>query len=149
MKALLLPSLLCVFIVSCASTPTSRIEKYPAKFANLSESQKELVQEGRIEEGMHKDGVLIAMGNPDRVTETLENGEEKEEWNYFSLQPVYTQRFGVSIGLGSRYYDRYNRGYYRRNSFWGGSSIDYVPRLSAVVQFEDDHVEGYKIRNSQ
>lgn len=147
MKSLILPSLLCAFIVSCATTPSSRIEKHPQKYANLPQKDKELVQQGRIDEGMHKDGVYLAMGKPDRITRTLENGNQGEEWNYYSLQPVYTQRFGVSIGIGNNYGYYGNR--YRRSGWWYSPSIDYVPRLSAIVQFDGDQVDGYKIRTSQ
>lgn len=155
----ILPLLLCGFFISCATNnPLSRIEKHPARFEHLSENQKALAQEGRIEEGMHKDGVFIALGNPDSVTSTLENGSTYEDWKYYGLAPVYRQRFGISIGTGfglhgrrglrSRYYSPYGGFLGRRSGFLYSPSIDYVPRLNAVIRFEGDHVSGYKLNQS-
>jgi len=53
----------------------------------------------------------------------------------------------INIGIGSGYGHYGNR--YRRSGWWYGPSVNYVPRLSAVVQFEGDQVDGYKIRTSQ
>ena len=164
MKLFLLPLIACGFLVSCATNPVSRIKKNPEKFASLSESEKSLVQEGKIEEGMHKDGVFLALGEPDRIVSTLEDGDEYEDWSYFGLKPIYRQSFGVSIG--SSYGHRFSRGFgggfrgsgfhgssfgffgRRRGGFLLGSSVGYVPTLSALIRFEDDQVKGYKLRES-
>jgi len=154
----ILPLVLCGFLVSCATNnPLSRIEKHPARFEHLSESHKALAQEGRIEEGMHKDGVFIAMGDPDRIVSTLENGSKFEDWKYLDLSPVYHQRFGVSIGsrFGSkfghrgRFFNSHNSGFFgRRGGFIYSPSVSYVSRLNAVIRFENDHVKGYKLNQS-
>jgi len=144
MKKFLLPSILCAFVVSCASNPTSRIQKNPDKFASLSPSDQQLVQRGEIDEGMSKDAVFLAYGKPDVVKQTLNNGLKLEEWGYYSLEPVYRHRLSIGIGIGNGY------GYYgrrNRSNVWYGPSIDYVPRVSAVIQFQDDYVHGYRIQN--
>lgn len=166
MKALLLPSVLALFVVSCAShNPASRAEKYPERFANLNTSEQEEVQQGRISEGMSKDGVFIALGNPDNIINQLENGTETEEWSYYTLTPTIRQNFGFGIGYGG--YGghggfRGRRGYggfggyghsgrfgSRYSSFLYSPQINYSPSLSAVVEFDGDYVSSYKVRKSR
>ena len=64
--SLLLASLLAVVQVSCQSvTPADRIGANPVMFRTLTPEQQALVQQGRLCEGMSKDAVYLAWGNPD------------------------------------------------------------------------------------
>jgi len=133
----------------------TRIEKNPERFASLSPDQQELAEQGKIEKGMHKDGVYIAMGKPDKVTQGANSRGDYEQWNYYRLQPIITHRIGGywgsgyggrfggrhSSGYGGRFGGRYSSGY----GGWGYSpTVTYIPRKSASVQFSGDYVDEYQ-----
>jgi len=150
MKIIFLPllSLAAVVLASCASSsPTSRIEKNPAIFDRVPSSQRGLVEEGRIENGMGKDAVFIAWGKPDSVAEGESDRRRFERWTYTSLKPVLSNSFYGGYGGYGRGFSRYGSyydpyyGHGRRNFGYGyGQAIDYVPVRSAIVDFTNGRV---------
>lgn len=127
-----------LFLSSCASTPTTRIEKNQGIYNQLSLRDQELVSNGKIEEGMSAQAVYLAFGSPDRKLEGESNGLKTMRWDYTSLTPIYTNRFygGFGYGGGCRY---------RRRGFFGFSPrVDYIPSRSATVWFEEDRVRSWE-----
>src|SRR5207247_2378184 len=79
-----------LLIASCTSPIVRRIERNSDLYQALSTRQKELVQQGRIEEGMNKKAVFLAWGKPDRAAKGSRNGREYERWSYADYEPTYT-----------------------------------------------------------
>ena len=148
MRKLLFLSLpLLALLASCSSTPTSRIAKNPALYEKLSAKDQKLVSEGRIDKGMTKPAVFLALGHPSSKVEGDKNGKKFEHWNYTVLTPVYTGGFRSHIGYG-----RFGRGGFGRRGFHGSNfgfgyhpSVSYVPRQGASVAFSDDRVSGWSV----
>ena len=135
----LLAGLCAALLTSCqTSTPMSRITKNPVMFRVLSPEQQLMVQQGKICEGMSKEAVFLAWGNPN--TEPVlgqQNGVSYEKWVYLIYQPVMMNTVGFSSGC------------------WGGgpcygpavgTSTAYVPQESAWVMFENDKVTSWERR---
>lgn len=142
-RPLLTLSLISLLIASCASTTQSRIENNPEKYSSLSPGQQALVEEGRIEQGMPKDGVYLALGKPENVSYGAGKGGDYEVWNYYSLAPVVSHRLSGYWGYGT--------GGYRcgRYSGWGfGPTISYVPKKAASVKFSGDLVDEFQTKGS-
>ncbi len=149
MKTLLLLSIpLCVLLSSCSSTPTQRIEKNPAIYADLSPSHQKLVSEGKITKGMTKPAVFLAMGRPDQKIAGNTDGKDFERWDYNVLTPTYHTGFSSYYGHGFGH-----RGGFRRRGFRGGSrygigfhpSLSYVPRRGASVGFTTGKVSSWSV----
>ena len=100
--SLLLVSLLVGVQVACQSvTPTDRIGSNPVMFRMLPPEQQSLVQQGRICEGMSKDAVYLAWGNPNAAPVMgQQNGTSYEKWVYLQYQPVVVDTFGFRAGCG-------------------------------------------------
>jgi hypothetical protein len=150
-KLILFPLLSAAAFIfaSCApSTPQTRIEQNPVIFEKIPDSQRSMVESGRIKNGMNKDAVFIAWGKPDGVAEGESDKKRFERWTYTSLSPVYSTNFHGGYGEGGygRYspYDSpfpYRGGYGRRGYRYGyGQTIDYVPVPSATVDFQNGRV---------
>ncbi len=155
MKKLLLLPLLAVFAVSCSSsrTPAKRIEKNAEAYNKLSARHQELVENGRIEEGMSREAVLLAWGEPGTKTEGQLKGRSFEKWSYTGLAPVYRQSFGGGFGYGHGFrrfgHGRFGRrGFGHRGGFGSfgsfGTSVSYVPFRTAWVKFEGGRVESWQ-----
>jgi len=122
-----------LIISSCTpSTPQARIAKNPALFESLSNSDKENAQQGKIERGMHKDAVNIALGKPAGVSQGNRNGKTYEKWGYTSISPVYRNNlhpYGY-YGYGRRHCSRYGYG------FGYSPQVYYVQRTAATIEFD-------------
>ena len=103
------PALLASLIFSaCApSTPQTRIQRSPEKFAALSQSEQSLVQRGQLARGMSADAVLLAWGAPDRRYEGFRNALPTERWDYLADRPIYTHSSFGYYGYGSRAYSHF------------------------------------------
>ncbi len=135
---------------SCASPVERRIANNPQIYGALSSSDKILVNQGRIREGMTKEGVFLSWGRPDYVATGRESGSSAEKWTYTGSRPVYTSTVGVGWNrLGYGPYG-YGFGFYGPwDPFWGGygPSVTYVPYEAASVQFRGNRVTKY-MRNT-
>ena len=135
----LLPiSLVLMSLNSCVSTPASRIQDNQALYYRLSSKHQELVRQGKIERGMSKPAVFLAMGSPANKTVGVQHGKKFERWNYDTLVPVYHHGFSPYYGYG------YGCG--RRGGYYGVGyqpSVHYEPRHGATVQFRRDKVTGW------
>ncbi|MEO0414317.1 MAG: hypothetical protein AAF226_05135 [Verrucomicrobiota bacterium] len=119
-----------------------RIKKNPQVFNKLSTADRKLVQEGRIREGMSKDGVFLAWGKPAVKREQSANGKRQEIWSYRGSEAVPVRNYNFGYGFGgysSRYYHGYNRG----PSFGMGTDIAFVPYERARVVFVNGRVKSY------
>jgi len=143
-------TLLTVLVVSCATARERRIANNPQIYQKLTTSDQVLVQQGRIREGMTKEGVFLSYGRPDSVATGRQKGSSVEQWTYTSTQPVYTNSFGMGMGYG-RFggYRGYGygcgSGYYGAwDPFWTMSpTVVYVPFKSASVTFRGNRVTEY------
>ncbi|MBV6501484.1 MAG: hypothetical protein CJBNEKGG_03996 [Prosthecobacter sp.] len=147
---LLLGALLTVLISSCVSPRERRIANNPQIYQSLSTSDQLLVQQGRIREGMTKEGVFLSYGRPDSVAVGKQKGVSLEKWTYMGSQPVYANTFGMSMGWGGyrgyRGYRGLGYGYCGPwDPYWGnmGTTVMYVPYKAATVTFRGNRVTEY------
>lgn len=152
-------SLLTLFFVSCSNNPTSRIKHNPAIYSELSPSHQALVSEGKIEQGMSKPAVFLAMGRADSEQLSMQDGKSIERWNYNTLHPVYSYGgYGgySNYGYGGYGYGGYGhgrsygrRGGYRsrgggRYSYGYTPSVAYIPAVGSSVYFGNEKVTGWQ-----
>lgn len=116
---------------SSCSTPESRIARQPEIFNRLTPEQQQLIREGRVGLGFDKDMVRLALGDPDRVRERIDQNGRSEVWSYVS----YESNDGMLL----------YRGWYHRG--WGHPFYPYyltVPgrreRSRDEVVFREDRV---------
>lgn len=143
MKILFLLSLAAAFTcVSCtSSSPDTRIGNNPTMYDRLPSSQQVLVDKGQIKQGMSKEGVFLAWGNPDAKVEGEESGKFFERWTYTRLTPIHTNsvNFGYGRGYGcNRGYNPY--GYYGGGRYGYSQDVTYVQTKAASVDFKDGRV---------
>jgi len=133
MKAIpaLFHTLLALLMVSCTSPIVKRIERNPDIYAALSARHKDLVQQGRIEEGMTKKAVFLAWGRPDRAAKGSKSGREYEKWSYAGYEPTYTTGFGFGTSFGGH---GHCGGLYD-SSFFYEPMMTYVPYEAAHAEF--------------
>lgn len=146
--------LLALTFVGCQSRSAmeKRIDKNPALFGRLSQSEKDLVLNGEITEGMSRDAVFLAWGRPDMVRSGSREGTGKERWGYFDNAPMHTTSIGIGVGSYGRspfYSDfgmhpRFGYGY---GPGWGyGHDVDFLPYLEKSAEFENDRVVAWERR---
>lgn len=136
---LLFVVLLPVLGLACCAplTPDARISAHPELYESLDSGQRELVREGRIEQGMPPAGVYLAWGPADRAFEGGDEGTRTLRWDYLGSEPVTT--FGTGYGWGPDYGPRGYWGY-PGASFGYSSGVSYLPYRAASVWFENDRV---------
>lgn len=136
---------LAIGLVSCASSIERRIAANPDLYSKLADSDKVLINQGRIREGLSKEGVFLAWGRPDQVAGGSQKGVKLEKWTYVGTQPVYTDTFGSGFGVGRYGYGR-GFGYCGPwDPYWGGYGpmVTYVPYKAASVTFRGNRVTEY------
>ena len=143
MKAILTALSAGLLLVSCApSTPQTRIQRNPEKFAALGGKDQSLVQQGQITRGMSPDAVYLAWGGPSRIFQGSKNGKNTERWDYAGSRPVYTTGFYGSYGYGS--YGRRGRYGYSGLGFGVGPEVAYIPYRIASVWFLNNRVDAWE-----
>lgn len=131
-----------LLLAGCAASIVQRIEKNPAIFNSLSDSQKALVQQGRIEEGMGKDAVWLAWGPADRTATGTHAGLLYERWSYTGYEPVYGAPFSFGGGYwGGRPY--IGAGYFNDPYFFPAPMMNFVPYEARRVEFKGGKVSGW------
>ena len=126
-------------LVSCqTATPFTRIDQNPIIFRSLSPEHQLMVQQGRICEGMTKDAVFLAWGNPNTPpVRGQQDGQSYEKWVYYVYRPVPVD--SVTIGIGGCYH----------GPWYGGgmtSSTAMIPQVSAWVEFRNNIVTAWESR---
>lgn len=144
MKNCLLLLLGGYLLSSCVpSTPQTRIQKNPEKFASLTEKHKTLVQQGEIVSGMPPAAVELAWGEPSRRFEGFRDRKASERWDYIASRPAYRNTFyGGFADYGS--YGRYGRGRYSTLGLGFGPEIEYIPEHVASVWFSANRVNSWE-----
>ncbi len=133
---LLALSTAALFLESCqTATPMTRIDQNPVMFRQLPPAQQLLVQQGRICEGMTKDAVYLAWGNPNTPPVTgQQNGVAYEKWVYNVYQPVMVDSFSMGTGCWN-------------GPHWCGgmgTSTAFVPKEAAWVMFQNNVVTSWE-----
>jgi hypothetical protein len=101
-------ALAAVVLTGCASTPASRIERNPQVFATFAPEVQERVRRGIVAIGDTPEVVRLALGEPARVVERLdERTGASEVWLFVREAPRFSFGFGVGssghhsgVGLG-------------------------------------------------
>ena len=128
-----------MLLESCqTATPSTRISQNPVMYGMLTPEQQVMVQQGRICEGMSKDAVYLAWGNPNTPPITgQQEGRSYEKWVYATYQPVMVDSIGVGVGCD-------------HGPHWHGGGVStstaYVPRENAWVMFQDNKVTAWEER---
>lgn len=121
---------------SCqTTTPAERIEQNPLLFRQLSPEQKMMVQQGKICEGMTKDAVFLAWGEPNTPPVFGQrNGVSYEKWVYSTYKPVMVDTvIGGGFGVGRHWHGG-----------GLGTSTAYVAQPVAWVMFNQDKVTSWE-----
>lgn len=110
----------------------------------LPSSHQDLVDQGRIKQGMSKEAVFLAWGNPEIKSDGEEDDVRFERWIYTRLTPIYTNSFDGYYGYGG-YYPSYS-GYGRRRGYGYGynSGVAYIKSKAASVDFKNDRVSRWQ-----
>lgn len=142
----LLPSLFAgLLLASCApSTPQTRIQQEPQKFAALGENHRRLVEQGQVARGMSTDAVYLAWGRPSGVFQGSKAGKATERWDYAGSRPVYVTSFYGGYGYGYGPYGRYGHRGYSGFGYGLGPEVAYVPYRVASVWFINQRVDSWE-----
>jgi hypothetical protein len=139
LRMILVAVMTVVVAASCVPmTPQARIAKDPARFAALRESEKPLVQQGRIDRGFSRDAVLLAWGSPGEVYSGFKDGKQLERWDYIGTRPVHMTHFGGGWHHGWGPYGC------PHDAFDFGPDIAYLPYRYATVWFADGRVDAWE-----
>ena len=135
--ALLATATGCLATVSCTlGTPQARINRNPSLYDSLPDNHRELVNQGRIAEGMSQSAVHLALGPPNRKIQGFRDDASFERWDYTRLQPHFHHSFHSYQGLSS-YGDRYH-------GFGFFPAVGYLPYRSASVTFRKKVVDSWE-----
>lgn len=106
----LLGAVAALVFVSACSTPETRIAKQPELFNSLTPEQQQLIREGRVGLGFTPDMVKLALGDPDRVRERIDQSGRSEVWSYVhyeSADGMLLYRGWYHRGWGHPFYPYY------------------------------------------
>lgn len=147
-----------LFLAGCSTTET-RISAHPEIYQSLSPSDRALVSEGRIRNGMSQNAVFLAWGSPDQKTSSVVQGRPAETWVYTAIASS-----PYPYGWGPGYYGRGYYGFYHlrrhqhRNVIRPRLFYDpfYYPSYSSqsytypdrTVSFQNGRVVAYQFLNS-
>ncbi len=129
-----------------------RFEANPSIVAELSEDDAALAREGRIREGMPKQGVFLAWGRPDDVRQGSKSGVPYETWHYTNFRAHSRTHLSLGYGYGLDPYYPYYRGRYYRHPHFGfhpSVSTTYIPVKTGSVEFLNDKVVSWETSGRQ
>ncbi len=105
-KLIAVATLGLALLLAACSSPQERIEENQAVFNSLPIAQQELIKQGRVAIGFGEEGVKLALGDPDRITQRSDEKGTEIIWRYVEYQDA-----GGAV-LYSGYYHRYYAPYY-------------------------------------
>jgi hypothetical protein len=117
------------FILAGCSTVDSRIQEKPAAFQRLSASDQALVRDGKIREGMSRDAVYIAWGEPSEHAPGRNRGQIVDTWIYYATvageyEGPFYYGYPYGYGLGYGFYGGRVGRFGRFGRFHGGLYYD-------------------------
>jgi hypothetical protein len=117
-------------LAACSSTG-SRIRSEQELFDSYPPEVQQNIRDGVIEGGYTREMVRMALGKPDRISETQAEGGPVEVWTY---RRSSGPGFSVGVGVGTGTFSRSGSGV----GVGTGVSLDQPPRGEdiAVVEFE-------------
>ena len=116
-------------LAGCAS-PAARIKANPQLFASISPANQELIRHGQIALGFTPDMVLLALGEPDRVTQHTDASGTTEMWRYQNVDNNSSTYFYA--GWGGPYFSPYRGwGYY---GSWGYPAWGWTTTVSDYLR---------------
>jgi hypothetical protein len=120
-------ALLATLLLSCASSPDSRIEENQELFDSYPPEVQARLSEGKVAVGDNEDRVYMALGDPNETTVQVTEQGETLMWGYTKSRP------GFSIGIGG------GGGGYRTGGAGGGVSMGSGPRkdYTAIIDFRE------------
>lgn len=100
---------LCLVLLCGCSTVTARKQEKAAAYTSLSEAERALVDERRIQRGMDTNAVYIAWGKPSvvRTQPPAINSGSDQVWIYYGNRPVLVPRWVYlpsAYGRGTLHY---------------------------------------------
>lgn len=134
-----------MLLSSCVSPIERRVSSFPGMYSKLNEDEKKAVQMGQVREGMSRDAVYLAWGNPTRIMTGKREGKAYERWGYMAYQPVVMDGYGVGMGMGywgGRHYRGFGGGFYEP-WYYGGPAVAYVPTDGRHVEFVNGKVTSF------
>ena len=150
--SLTLLAILAVFLAGCASNATlreRRVEANAETYGSLSDSDRALVNEGKIREGMSKQAVFISWGRPNDIRQGSKSGVPYETWIYMSSRAYSQTSLSLGYGYGmDPYYPYYGGRYYHRAhlGFHPAVATTYRPLKVGSVEFLNDKVVSWEAR---
>ncbi|MDR0532369.1 MAG: hypothetical protein LBH01_00265 [Verrucomicrobiales bacterium] len=127
-------------VISGCSTIESRKEERAQAFNLLTKDQQRIVMQGRITEGLNKDGVYIALGKPLRVRRESMNGVQTESWVYGRMETYSSP----GVVIGSAYgYGRYGYGPYFYPGYYD-TTVSVMKDTFVVYFNQAGKVKGWK-----
>ena len=107
----------CAALLVGCDTVDSRIRGDPAAFARLNPQEQAMVRSGQVGLGFSAEAVKLALGNPDRVTERMDDRGELQIWHY--IETVY---YDGAFIYGGPYWGGWGGwgGWGWRRGWWGG-----------------------------
>ena len=133
-----LAALLVLVLASCASPIERRVTHNPELFNKLPPAEQASVRRGEVREGMSKDAVFLAWGQPDRVAKGRKDGKNRERWSYTQYEQMHRFGYGGGLGMVGGYGWIDPIGY-------AGPIIDYVPVPGRSVEFVEGKVAGFLV----
>lgn len=145
---LLLLSCLVTLLANCASSTTLRERRLTENaeiYEGLSQSDRTLIDQGQIREGMDKQAVFLSWGRPDDIREGSRSGVPYETWLYTSNRAHTQSYLSMGYGFGHPYYG-YGGRYYGRShlGFHPGVATTYRPVKIGSVELLNDKVVSWE-----
>ena len=144
-------SLACsaLFLAGCATT-SYRISHHPEIYQRLSPADQQLVSAGQIRNGMPKDAVYLAWGQPEQTSMANVRGVSSETWiylAYYSSYPYYPYpyRFYGGLGFSRIHGHRFFNFYY--DPFYDPFYYSYIPTITVpyrTVTFSSGRVMSFQ-----
>jgi hypothetical protein len=158
--ALFLSAITTALLLSSCATPANRIADHPEIYNRLNNTDRALVAEGKIREGMSKDAVFLAWGSPQQTSVANVRGKPADTWVYMGYTDAYPRYpgpygFGYGFGYGGAAYPvvvgrRGNRhiGYYYDPFYWNDpfyyQPYQRISYPSRTVSFQNERVVAYQ-----